>query len=154
MLPGFCWKQSISSHNTKEIEEQEQATPEASTIDTISTLDNSNSGKTFKTSNDIESVTENNAFLGNVHYTSDISNFCANVSTQNNTHSSDIFPMYTETMFPNPCTCNEMLSHYNYILIGCFMDIFQTVDTKNLSAVLQALKEHLQNLNAVLTGLK
>ena len=41
MLPGFCWKQSIASNNTKEIEEQEQATPEVSTIDTIGTLDNS-----------------------------------------------------------------------------------------------------------------
>ena len=34
-----------------------------------------------------------------------------------------------------------MLSHYNHIVIGCFKDIFQTVDTNNLSAVLQALKE-------------
>ena len=49
--------------------------------------------------------------------------------------------MHTETMFPNPHTYNEMLSHYNHILIGCFKDIFQTVDTNNLSAILQALKE-------------
>ena len=48
MLPGFWQKQSITSHNTKEIEEKEQATPEASKIDTIGTLDNSNRGKTFK----------------------------------------------------------------------------------------------------------
>ena len=34
-----------------------------------------------------------------------------------------------------------MLSHCNHILIGCFKDIFQTVDTNNLSTVLQALKE-------------
>ena len=34
-----------------------------------------------------------------------------------------------------------MLSHYNHILIGCFIDIFQSVDTNNLAAVLQALKE-------------
>ena len=38
-------------------------------------------------------------------------------------------------------THNEMLSHYNHIVIGCFKDIFQTVDTNNLPAVLQALKE-------------
>ena len=44
-------------------------------------------------------------------------------------------------MFPNHHACNEMLIHYNHILIGCFKDIFQTVDTNNLSAVLQALKE-------------
>ena len=66
MLPGFCQKQN-ASHNTKEIEEQEQATPKASAIDTISTLENSNSGKTFKTSNGIDNVTENNAFLDIFH---------------------------------------------------------------------------------------
>ena len=110
------------------MEEQEQATPEASTIDTIGTLDNSNSGKNFKACNDIENVTENNAFLGNVHNTSDIADFYSNVSAQNDTHSSNIFPMHTETMFSNPHTYNEMLSHYNCILIGCFLRIFfQTV---------------------------
>ena len=49
--------------------------------------------------------------------------------------------MSSETMFPNPYTHNEMLSQYNHILIGCFQDISQTMDTNNLSAVLQALKE-------------
>ena len=34
-----------------------------------------------------------------------------------------------------------MLSHYNHIVVGCFTEIFQTVDTNNLPAVLQALKE-------------
>ena len=54
-------------------------------------------------------------------------------------HNSGVFP--TQITFPNSCTCNEMLSHYNHILIGCFKDIFQHVDTNNLSAILQALKE-------------
>ena len=36
---------------------------------------------------------------------------------------------------------NEMLSHYNRIVVGSFKEIFQGVDTKNLQAVLQALKE-------------
>ena len=36
---------------------------------------------------------------------------------------------------------NEMLSHNNCIVIGCFKDIFQTADTNNLPAVLQGLKE-------------
>ena len=49
--------------------------------------------------------------------------------------------MHTEAVFPNPHICNEMLSHYNCILIECFKDIFQTMDTNNLSAGLQALKE-------------
>ena len=141
MLPGFCRKQNNASHNTKEIGEQEEDTPEASTIDTISTLNNSNSGKNFKAGNNIDSATENNAFLGNVHNTSDTVDFCTNVTAQNDTHSSDLFPIHTETMFPNPHAHNEMLSHYNCILIGCFKEIFQTVDTNNLSTVLQALKE-------------
>ena len=111
-------------HNTKEIEEQEQATPEASAIDTIGTLDNSNSGRNFKADYDIDNVTENNAFLGNVHNTSDIVDFCTNVCAQNDINNSDLFPIHTKTMFPNPHAHNEMLSHYNHILIGCFKDIF------------------------------
>ena len=34
-----------------------------------------------------------------------------------------------------------MLTHYNRIVIGCFKDFFQSVDTNNLAEVLQALKE-------------
>ena len=56
-------------------------------------------------------------------------------------HSSDLSPIHTETMLQTHHTQNEMLSHYNCMLIGCFKDIFQTVDTNNLSAVLPALKE-------------
>ena len=141
MLPGFCKRQNNASPNTKEVEDKEQATPEASTIDTISTLDNSNSGKNSKMGNNVDNITESNAFLSNVHNTSDIADFCTNTSAQNDIHNSGLFPTCTETMFPNPCTCNKMLSHYNHILIGCFKDIFQTVDTNNLSTVLQALKE-------------
>ena len=36
---------------------------------------------------------------------------------------------------------NEMLTHYNRIVIGCFKDLFQSMDTNNLAEVLQALKE-------------
>ena len=43
-------------------------------------------------------------------------------------------------IFPNHAH-NETLNHYNCILIGCFKDIFQSVDTNNLATVLQALKE-------------
>ena len=39
MLPGFHKRQNNALDNTKEVEDQEQATPEASTIDTIITLD-------------------------------------------------------------------------------------------------------------------
>ena len=53
MLPGFHKKQSSTSHTSKEIEEKTTATPEASTIDTASTIDNTNNGKTDKEGNDI-----------------------------------------------------------------------------------------------------
>ena len=43
---------------------------------------------------------------------------------------------------------NKMLTHYNRIVIGCFKDFFQSVDTNNLAEVLQALKE----LNFVLAN--
>ena len=62
--------------NTKEVEDKEQATSEASTIDTISTLDNSNSGKNSKMGNNVDNVTENNAFLSSVHNMSDIADLC------------------------------------------------------------------------------
>ena len=38
-------------------------------------------------------------------------------------------------------THNEMLTHYNRIVIGCFKDFFQLVNTNNLAEVLHALKE-------------
>ena len=34
-----------------------------------------------------------------------------------------------------------MLTHYNRIVIGCFKDFFQSINTNNLAEVLQALKE-------------
>ena len=39
------------------------------------------------------------------------------------------------------CTHNKTLNHYNCIVVGCFKEIFQGVDTNNLPAVLQALKQ-------------
>ena len=36
---------------------------------------------------------------------------------------------------------NEMLTHYNRIVIGSFKEFFQSVNTNNLAEVLQALKE-------------
>ena len=36
---------------------------------------------------------------------------------------------------------NEMLTHYNRIIIGCFKDFFQSVNTNNLAEVLQAIKD-------------
>ena len=96
------------------------------------------SGKNLEMGNHVDNATEDNAFLSNIHNTSDLADLYANTGAQHNMHNSGLFP--TETVFPNH-TCNEMPSHYNHILIGCFKDIFQSVDTNNLSAVLQALKE-------------
>ena len=39
------------------------------------------------------------------------------------------------------CAHHEMLSHYNCIVVGSFKEIFQAVDTNNLQAVSEALKE-------------
>ena len=89
MLPGFHRKQNNAFNNTKEIEEQTQATPEALIIDTASTSDNLNNCKTHKKGNDIETVAKNNVLLGNVLHskdnTSDILDIHANVSAQNDT---------------------------------------------------------------------
>ena len=90
MLPGFWKKQNNALHNTKEIEEQTQATPEALTIDTTSNLE------------------------------IDIVNFHANVSAQNDTYSSDLSPIPTKTMLQTHHVHNEMSRHYNHIVVGCF----------------------------------
>ena len=60
-------------------------------------------------------------------------------------HDAGFFP--PKNIFPNH-THKEILSHYNHVLIGCFKDIFQSVGTNNLAAVLQTLKE----LNFMLTN--
>ena len=49
-------------------------------------------------------------------------------------------PSLHEDLFQNS-TWNEMLTHYYRIVIGCFKDFFQAIDTNNLAEVLQALKE-------------
>ena len=134
LLPGFH-KWQNQPYNAKDVEDQEQATPEASTIETISTMD---SGKNLEMGNHVNNTTEDNDFLNDKHNTSDLADFYVNTSTQNEMHNSGLFP--TKTAFPSTQTYNEMLSHYNHILKGCFKDIFQHVDTNNLSAVLQAWK--------------
>ena len=49
-------------------------------------------------------------------------------------------PSLHEDLFQNSIR-NEMLTHYNRIVIGCFKDFFQSIDKNNLAEVLQALKE-------------
>ena len=151
MLPGFHKKkQNSTTHNSHKIEEQTPATPEASTIVTDSTINNRNSGKTEKEGNNIhpntiETLTKNEVSLNNVMHqkdnNSDIVDFHSSLSPQNETHNCELSPIHTETMLQTYCTHNEMLNHYNCIVVGCFKEIFQGVDTNNLPAVLQALKE-------------
>ena len=126
LLPRFHRRQD-QTNNSKDVEDQKQATPEASTIETINTI---HSGNSLEISNHADTTSEDNA--------SDLADFYANESIHHDRHDPGFFP--TKNIFPN-CTCNEMLSHYNHILIGCFKDIFQSVDTNNLAAVLQALNE-------------
>ena len=45
-----------------------------------------------------------------------------------------------ENLFQNSIR-NEMLTHYNRIVIGSFKEFFQSINTNNLAEVLQALKE-------------
>ena len=135
LLPGFH-KQQNQPYNNKDVEDQKQSTPEASTIETISNRD---SGKNSEMGNHVNNTAEDNAFLNDIHNMSDLADFYVNTCTQNEMHNLGLFP--SKTAFSNSHTCNKMLSHYNHILIGCFKDIFQHVDINNLSAVLQALKE-------------
>ena len=150
MLSGFCKKQNSTTHSSNKIEEQTLATAEASTIDTTRNINNINNGKTDKEGNDIdlnttETIAKNGVFHSNVMHqkdnNSDIVDFHTNLSMQNETHNSELLPIYSETMLQMHCTHNEMLNHYNHIVVGCFKKKFQGVDTDNLPAVLQALKE-------------
>ena len=76
MLPGFCKKQNSTTHNSNKIEEHTAATPDTSTIDTASTIDNRNNGKAEKEGNDIhlntiETIAENEVFLNNLTHQKD-----------------------------------------------------------------------------------
>ena len=95
LLAGFCKRQN-QSDNSKNAENQEQATLEASTTETISTM---NSGKNSEMGNHVNNTAEDNAFLSNTHNTSDLADFYVNTSTQNEMYNSGLFP--TETAFPN-----------------------------------------------------
>ena len=131
LLPRFGKRQSqINDH--KDLD-QEQTAAEASTIKAIHTV---SSGKGTELGNNVDITSEGNA--------SDLANFCADESAHHVMHDA---VLYQENMFPDHAR-NEMLSHYNRIVIGCFKDIFLSVNTNNLVVVLQALEE----LNFVLAN--
>ena len=67
---------------------------------------------------------------------SDLANLSADVSIHHNVHDT---PSLHGGLFQNS-TCNEMLTHYNRVVIGCLKDFFQSVNMNNLAESLQALK--------------
>ena len=62
-------------------------------------------------------------------------------------HISHHNPSLHENLFPDSVR-NEMIMHYNRIVIGSFKEFFQSINTNNLAEVFQALKE----LNFVLAN--
>ena len=62
-------------------------------------------------------------------------------------HNSHDNPSLHRDLFQNSVR-NEMLTHYNRTVIGCFKDFFQSVNTNNLAEVLRVLKD----LNFVLAN--
>ena len=75
------------------------------------------------------------------HDNPDTADFHVNQVQQDDAQNSELSPIQTETMLKTYHAYNEMLNHYNHIVVGSFKEIFQGVDTNNLQAVLQALQE-------------
>ena len=124
LFPRFSKRQSqVSKHKD---EDQEQSATEASTIETIHTT---NSTKGVDLSNNADTIPKNDVL--------DLGNLSADISIH---HDAQETASHQANLFQNH-THNEMLNHYNQVVIGCFKDIFQSVNTNNLSEVLQALKE-------------
>ena len=129
LLPGFHNRKN-QINNSKDVGNQKQATQATSEASTIETINTVHSGESSEISNHVDTASGDNV--------SDLADLYVNENVHHNIHDPGFFP--TENIFPN-CMCNEMISHYNHILIGCFKDIYQSVDANNLAAVLQALKE-------------
>ena len=113
MLPGFHKKQSSTTHNPDGTEEQTSGTPEASTIDAASYTGNkntvNNNGKTENKGNNIHHNTIEPllkmkffSILKNVIDQKDnnsaIAYFHVSLHLQNETHNSELSPIYTETV--------------------------------------------------------
>ena len=129
LLPGVCRRKN-QTNNSKDVEDQKQATQATSKALTIETINTIHIGKSLEISNHVDTTSEDNV--------SDLTDFYANENVHHDICDPGFFP--TANVFPN-CIHNEMLSHYNCILIVCFKDFFQSVDTNTFATVLQALKE-------------
>ena len=124
LFPMVGKRQSqVSKHKD---EDQEQSATEASTIEAICTT---NSTKGMDMSNNADTIPDDDV-LDLVNLSTDISIY----------HDAQDTASHQVNLFQN-CTCNEMLNHYNRVVIGCFKDIFQSVNMNNLAEVLQAFKE-------------
>ena len=124
LFPRFSNRQSHTNKH-KNVDQKQSAT-EASTIETIHTT-NSNKGMNLGTSADTIPEVD----------VSDLANLSADVGIH---HDAWDTASLQGGLFQNS-TCNEMLTHYYRVVIGCFKDFFQSVDMNNLAEVLQALKE-------------
>ena len=121
LFPKFNSKQTHSAEHKNE--HQTQSIIEASISETL--CNNGNKGINISTDTipevDVSDlvVLSMDAVHHNAHYTT---------------------PSLHEDLFQDIAR-NEMLTHYNRIVIGCFKDFFQSIDTSNLVEDLQSLKE-------------
>ena len=107
-------------------------TPESSTIENASMINNNstdnNDGNAEKEGNTIhykttETITKNEVFLNTRDIadqrddSSDTADFHVCLGQQNDTQNSELSPIHTEAMLRTHHTHNEMLSHYNCIVV-------------------------------------
>ena len=131
LFPRYGNRQGNTNKHKNEY--QKKSATEALNIEAIHT-DNASKGMSLSTSTD--TIQEVNA--------SNFANLSTDISILHDAHDT---PSLHGGLFQNS-TCNEMLTHNNRVVIGCFKDFFQSVDMNNLTEVLQALKE----LNFVLAN--
>ena len=120
LFPRFSSKQTDSDRHKSE--HQVQSIIEASNSETLS--NNGNKGINVST----DTIPE-----------VDVSDL-VDLSSDAVHHDAHDNPSLHKDLFQNSMR-NEMLTHYNRIVIGCFKNFFQSVNTNNLAEVLQALEE-------------
>ena len=113
LFPRFSNRQGNT--NKHKNEDQNQSATKASNIEPMPTT-NSSKGTNLSTS--IDTIQEVN-----------VSDLSADVSIHQNVHAT---PALHGSLFQNS-TCNEMLTNYNRIVIGCFKDFFPVSQHKQSS---------------------
>ena len=122
LLPRFSRFSSKQTNPNKTNENQVQSIIEASNTETFSNNSNADLNISTDTIADID--------------VSDLAYRSPN-AVHHKTHNN---PSQHENLFQDSIR-NEMLTHYNRIVIGSFKEFFQSINTNNLAEVLQALKE-------------